>query len=107
MEQVGYMLFVPSSAILPTCILGLLRNPQERKKEQDPLPEFADSSGPLFYMYREMAEEEDNKMAERWQKDAEGIIIFVSPQLLSIPFTHQVKSCRLAYSLLQSPHCSP
>ena len=30
-------------------------------------------------MYREMAEEQDNKMAERWQKDAEGIIIFVSP----------------------------
>jgi hypothetical protein len=25
-----------------------------------------------------MAEEEDNKMADRWQKDADGILIFVS-----------------------------
>ncbi|KAI0253417.1 hypothetical protein BJV78DRAFT_1360235 [Lactifluus subvellereus] len=38
--------------------------------------EFADSSGPLFNMYRDMAKEEDNKMAERWQKDADGILIF-------------------------------
>jgi len=25
-----------------------------------------------------MVEEEDDKMAERWQKDAEGVILFVS-----------------------------
>jgi hypothetical protein len=35
-----------------------------------------------------MAEEEDNKMADRWQKDADGILIFVSlyisPHTLSI-----------------------
>ena len=36
-----------------------------------------DSSGPLFTMYTRLAVEEDNKMAERWQKDAEGILIFV------------------------------
>ena len=28
-------------------------------------------------MYSKLAEEDDNKMAERWQKDADGIIIFV------------------------------
>ena len=28
-------------------------------------------------MYSKIAEEEDDGMAERWQKDAEGIIIFV------------------------------
>ena len=28
-------------------------------------------------MYSKIAEEEDDKMVERWQKDAEGIIIFV------------------------------
>jgi hypothetical protein len=33
-------------------------------------------------MYREMADEEDNKLAERCQKDAEGILIFVRPYLL-------------------------
>ena len=30
-------------------------------------------------MYTEMAGEDDNKMAERWQKDADGILVFVSP----------------------------
>jgi hypothetical protein len=29
-----------------------------------------------------MAEEEDDKMAERWQKKADGVLIFVSLQLL-------------------------
>jgi hypothetical protein len=28
-----------------------------------------------------MAEEEDNKVAERWKRDAEGILVFVSPHL--------------------------
>jgi hypothetical protein len=29
-------------------------------------------------MYIKMAEEEDNKMTHRWQKDADGILVFVS-----------------------------
>ena len=37
-----------------------------------------DSSGPLFSIYSKAAEEEDKKMVEQWQKDAEGILIFVS-----------------------------
>ena len=40
---------------------------------------FGDSSGPLFSIYYKAAKEEDNKMAERWQKDADGILFFVSP----------------------------
>jgi hypothetical protein len=40
---------------------------------------FGDSSGPFFSLYSKVAEEEDNKMVERWQKDADGILIFVSP----------------------------
>ncbi|KAH9971387.1 hypothetical protein BGW80DRAFT_1322167 [Lactifluus volemus] len=36
----------------------------------------SDGSGPLFTMYVKMAEEEDNKMTERWQKDADGVLIF-------------------------------
>ena len=39
---------------------------------------FGDSSEPLFSMYTKVAEEEDKKMVERWQKDADGILIFVS-----------------------------
>jgi hypothetical protein len=48
----------------------------DKKKEQT---EFADGSEPLFFMYQKMTEEEDNKVAEVWQKVADGIIIFVSP----------------------------
>ena len=40
---------------------------------------FGDSSGPLFSIYSKAAEDEDNKVVERWQKDADGILIFVSP----------------------------
>ena len=40
---------------------------------------FGDSSGPLFSIYSKATEDEDNKMVERWQKDADGILIFVSP----------------------------
>jgi hypothetical protein len=36
-------------------------------------------------MYSKLAEEDDNTMAERWQKDAEGIIIFVSYQTVIRP----------------------
>jgi hypothetical protein len=42
---------------------------------------FGDSSGLLFSIYSRVAKEEDDKMAERWQKDADGILIFVSHQV--------------------------
>jgi len=32
-------------------------------------------------MYSKVAEEEDNKTAERLQKDADGILIFVRPHV--------------------------
>jgi hypothetical protein len=41
--------------------------------------------GPLFFMYSKLAEEEDNKMAERWQQDADGLLIFVSSQVRFTP----------------------
>ncbi len=41
--------------------------------------QFGDSSGPLFSMYSKIAEKDDRTMVERWQKDADGVIIFVSP----------------------------
>ncbi|KAH9987817.1 hypothetical protein BJV77DRAFT_1161235 [Russula vinacea] len=37
---------------------------------------FGDSSAPFFSLYSKIAEDEDNKMVERWQKDADGILIF-------------------------------
>ena len=32
-------------------------------------------------MYSNIAEKDDNAMAERWQKDADGVLIFVSLQV--------------------------
>ncbi|KAF8460575.1 hypothetical protein DFH94DRAFT_123791 [Russula ochroleuca] len=41
-----------------------------------PPNELSDSSGPLFSIYSKIVEEDDNKRAERHQKDAEGIVLF-------------------------------
>src|ERR1700689_4696610 len=49
--------------------------------------DFVDGSGPIFSMYLEMATEGDRKMAENWQKDADGILIFVRLHLLVGGFT--------------------
>jgi hypothetical protein len=69
---------------------------------------FSDSSGPLYHMYVKMTEEEDEKMAHRWQKDADGILIFVSPYIAStLEHIDKRKYRRPVYSLLHSPHCSP
>jgi hypothetical protein len=60
-------------------------HPDHPQRDEDH-SEYADNSVPLFNKYRSMAEREDNKVAKRWQKDAEGILIFVSSQLnLHIP----------------------
>jgi hypothetical protein len=53
--------------------------PVETDEETDRT--FFDYSGPLCNMYSKTTEEEDNKMADRWQKDAYGILIFVSPYI--------------------------
>ncbi|KAH9998359.1 hypothetical protein BJV77DRAFT_749634 [Russula vinacea] len=37
---------------------------------------FGDSSGPIFSIYSEATKELDDKMVDRWQKDADGILIF-------------------------------
>jgi hypothetical protein len=62
---------------------------------------FVDSSGPIFSMYMEMAEEEDKKMAESWKADAEGILVFVRYYLLVLCVTLTL-SRRLVYSRLPS-----
>jgi hypothetical protein len=63
---------------------------------------FGDSSGPLFSIYSKVAEEEDNKMVDRWQKDADGILIFVSPCISIHTSSLKMEYYRLVYSLLQS-----
>jgi hypothetical protein len=64
-----------------TSIIG---GPPGQPAQNQPLQgqaNFSDGSDPLFNMYVKMTEDEDNKMAHRWQKDADGILIFVSPYI--------------------------
>lgn len=39
---------------------------------------FTDGSEGLFSIYLDRTEDEDEKMAERWKADADGILVFVS-----------------------------
>jgi hypothetical protein len=52
--------------------------PQSAQNQTHEPSDVSDSSGPIFNMYVKMAEEEDKIMTDRWQKDADGILIFVS-----------------------------
>ncbi|KAH9962491.1 hypothetical protein BGW80DRAFT_511664 [Lactifluus volemus] len=50
--------------------------PQSAQNQRHEPSDVSDGSGPIFNMYVKMAEEEDNKMTDRWQKDADGVLIF-------------------------------
>ena len=64
-----------------------------------------DRSWPLYAMYSKVTQEEDNKMAERFQKAADGLLVFVSPRLTP-PFLHtSIGNYRVACSLPLSLHC--
>ncbi|KAH9995066.1 hypothetical protein BJV77DRAFT_269202 [Russula vinacea] len=57
----------PDDSLLPLAAT----NPPSREESS-----LGDSSGQLFSTYSKTAEEEDNKNAERWKSDADGILIF-------------------------------
>ena len=67
---------------------------------------FGDSSGPLFSIYSKAAEDEDNKMVERWQKDADGILFFVSPHVGIRLFFH-INCTAIDRSILCRSRCPP
>ena len=71
-------------------------------------PTFSDGSEPIFNMYVKMSQEEDNKRADRWKKDADGILIFVSSScyLHGFEYNDQRENSRPVYSLLPLRHCS-
>ena len=48
-------------------------------------------------------------MVERWQKDADGILIFVSPRVFTciVTYIYKQEYDRLVYSLLQSLRSLP
>ena len=66
-----------------------------------------DSPGPLFSLYSEIATEEDDKKIERWQKDADGILVFVSHYVGILTVISINSDTRPVYSLLLSLHFWP
>jgi hypothetical protein len=74
----------PGVSIHLTCLHYFLNHILVDERRDQPFQgesNFGDSSGPLFSIYSKAAEDEDNKMVERWQKDADGILFFVSPRV--------------------------
>ena len=60
-----------------------------------------DGSEPLFSMYVDMTAEHDNKMAKSWKGDADGILVFVSPDTTTLGSSCVNFQCpRLVCSLL-------
>ncbi len=66
-------------------------------------------SAPLFALYSKVVEEDDNKIAKLQDRDAEGILLFVSPHsshsYLHTPEHVILRESRSVYSLPLSPHC--
>jgi hypothetical protein len=86
---------VLSSEILQTCIIVVDGQGQQPPPPNRPpqAESFGDSSGPLFSIYSKYVEEEDNKVTDRWQKDADGILIFMSsPHGIDIFFSYDYKT---------------
>lgn len=59
-------------------IAGDPQSPQYRIPLRESNRDFSDGADPLFGLYLDTAEDEDQKMSRRWQEDADGILIFVS-----------------------------
>ena len=97
--SMSFTALVPSRAFSTLLICPQDDHLQESSQGES---RFGDSSAPLFTMYSKIAEEEDNKMIERWQKDSEGIIIFVRNICFRVVVRINCGLCRLVYSLLSS-----
>ena len=56
-------------------------------------------------MYSKVTQEEDNKLAERWQKGLDGLLVFVSPRFTPHILHVSIGNHRLVYSLPLLLHC--
>ena len=87
---------IPACLTRCTTFIGDNRYPPKSAPSQAPqeAPSFVDGSGPIFSIYLERAVEDDEKMAENWKADAEGILVFVGLCLLILCFipTHRSKT---------------
>ena len=86
--------------------------PQSAQNQTSPdMSNFADGSWRIFSMYLERAKEEDEKITESWQADANGILVFVrsSPDTVlhtNSPFIDRLilRFCRIVALGVNSRH---
>jgi len=82
-------------------IADVQRDPPQSAPTHSPprLSSFGDSPRPLLSIYSKVTEEADNRMAERCQKNAETVLVFVSLHV-SLYITLRINwNCRLVYLL--------
>ena len=75
-----------SSLFSLVTLIGGQHDPPQSAQNQESTPVVIDGSEPIFSMYLEKAEKEDEKMTDNWKADADGIIIFV--RLCPSPMFH-------------------
>ena len=80
-QRTGWTRRVPHRFDLSSLISQLCIVDDRRDQPLQGESNFGDSSGPLFTIYSKAAEDEDKKMVDLWQKDADGILFFVSPRV--------------------------
>ncbi|KAH9972231.1 hypothetical protein BGW80DRAFT_1507679 [Lactifluus volemus] len=56
----------------------------QKDENHKPEPEHDDSSEAFFSLYQELTEESDKERAERWQKDADGILVLTGLMAVAI-----------------------
>ena len=54
-----------------------------------------DSGNEIWDMYLDEVKEDDKRIAEAWKEDSNGIIVFVSPDLLMIPLFVSITTDKL------------
>lgn len=84
--QARYLLFGLVLTNFFHVVDGHSQRPQDQPLQAE--SNFSDSSGPVFSLYSKIAVEEDDKMAERWTANADGILIFVSLRTSIHIFVH-------------------
>ena len=88
----------------PISQLCIVDDPPDQPLQRE--SNFGDSSGPLFSIYSKAADDEDNKMVERWQKDGDGILIFVSHRV-DICLSLNINRSTIDRSIFCRSRCTP
>lgn len=98
--QVSWLLFV--ALLLLNRSMGIVDTRDRPSKRE---PDYGDSSWPLYAMYTNISQEDDNNLAERCQRDTDGTMVFVSARVELLGLRIPTGQFRRVYLLPPSAHC--